>query len=709
MKKMTEKKPWFERTFLWSQTNLTEADANGRNLDFWKTYWRDNQIEGVIINCSGIVTFYHSEKEEQKKSGFHGHEDCFGLWNQAAREAGLSVVARMDMNVTEKNMEDIHPDWYCRDRDNFLIMAQGRYVTCINGGYYRKWIPSVMKEVIERYHPDGFADNNWSGLRRDTICYCENCRRKFREWCGKELPKAHDWEDPVYRQWVRWGYETRVELWDFFNETVRRWGGDHCLWVGMLNADVIETRGQFYDIRALISRSRMIFLDNQSREEDGGFEENLIHGSLIHALTEKNMIAAESMGQYYRGKRAFRLSSAAAGEARLWSLTGISGGISPWYHFVGAEGLDRRKFHVGPDILRWYGENREWLTERKNKANIAILWNQETFIYYGQSDVRERCVYPWLGFARVLAQSGIPFIPVHTMDIDRYRNQIETYVIPDIAVMSREETETIMEEIEFGKNVVITGESGNFEVSGQRRKENPVFKMLKLEDRNRIMGCEEAGFGDWSWHKAHNYLNLSQETHPIFCRLRDTSILPFGGKIHVVESTGSLEKIAEYIPEIPIYPPEFSWISQKTRLGGVFAGHYKDDSRVVYLAADIDRCYGKYGILDHRKLLADAVLWASKEAPAARVLGDGEFCVSVYGKGVKILIHIVNLTGCRTMPGTLEKAVKVYDLKAEVLCEKEVSKVYSLVEERSYEFAMRDKKAVIHIPMLNEHEFLVLE
>ena len=61
------------------------------------------------------------------------------------------------------------------------------------------------------------------------------------------------------------------------------------------------------------------------------------------------------------------------------------------------------------------------------------------------------------------------------------------------------------------------------------------------------------------------------------------------------------------------------------------------------------------------------------------------------------------------MPGTLEKAVKVYDLKAEVLCEKEVSKVYSLVEERSYEFAMRDKKAVIHIPMLNEHEFLVLE
>ena len=68
----------------------------------------------------------------------------------------------------------------------------------MNGPYYKEYIPAVLTEIVERYHPDGFADNSWMGLRVKQICYCENCRKKFREAYGLELPEAVDFDDPVF-------------------------------------------------------------------------------------------------------------------------------------------------------------------------------------------------------------------------------------------------------------------------------------------------------------------------------------------------------------------------------------------------------------------------------------------------------------------------------------------------------------------------------
>ena len=51
------KAPWYKRTFLWGQTNLTEDDPEKGDLDFWIDYWKKTGVEGVIINCGGIVSY----------------------------------------------------------------------------------------------------------------------------------------------------------------------------------------------------------------------------------------------------------------------------------------------------------------------------------------------------------------------------------------------------------------------------------------------------------------------------------------------------------------------------------------------------------------------------------------------------------------------------------------------------------------------------
>ena len=52
--------PWYRRVRRWGQTNLTEDDPKNCDLEFWREQWRRTAVQGVIINCGGIVAYYPS-------------------------------------------------------------------------------------------------------------------------------------------------------------------------------------------------------------------------------------------------------------------------------------------------------------------------------------------------------------------------------------------------------------------------------------------------------------------------------------------------------------------------------------------------------------------------------------------------------------------------------------------------------------------------
>jgi len=199
------------------------------------------------------------------------------------------------------------------------------YITCINGPYYEEHIPSILREIVERYHPEGFTDNSWSGLGRGTICYCENCKRKFRERGGKELPQRKDWNDPAYREWILWNYSRRLEIWELNNQTAKSSGGPNCIWSGMNSGSISGQCQSFRDYKAICERAEIIMLDHQSRSDNSGFQNNSEIGKLIHGLLGWEKLVPESMAMYQAGRPTFRLASKPAPEARMWMLDGIAG------------------------------------------------------------------------------------------------------------------------------------------------------------------------------------------------------------------------------------------------------------------------------------------------------------------------------------------------------------------------------------------------
>ena len=186
---MAEQK-WYETTHRWCQTNLTEIDAAGCDIDFWKRYWLENHIQGIIVNAGGIVAYYPSRFPLQYRSRYLGDRDLLREFTDAAREMGLRVVARMDINRATKEFADARPDWFARDRSGAPYEAGGRFLSCVNSGYYTEYIPQLLEEILTTYHPDGITDNSWQGPSAKQICYCDTCREKFRRDTGLDLPQA---------------------------------------------------------------------------------------------------------------------------------------------------------------------------------------------------------------------------------------------------------------------------------------------------------------------------------------------------------------------------------------------------------------------------------------------------------------------------------------------------------------------------------------
>lgn len=703
--------PWYKSTFRWGQTNLTEIDPLRLGMDFWRDYWKKTSVQGVIINAGGIVAYYPSSNKLQYRAAFLGDRDILGEFSGAARNAGLIFLARMDSNRATKDFYDVHSDWFSLDVSGMPYTSGDRYIACINSPYYKEYIPELLEEIIRKYRPDGFADNSWTGLYRDRICYCGHCRKKFKKDSGYELPLKIDWNDPVYKIWVKWSYSCRTENWDLFNEVTRNTGGEDCLWIGMINANPVSSHCSFCDLKEVGKRSHIVLCDHQSRDDQNGFEQNSLNGYLLHGLAGWEKIIPESMANYVRGERTFRLASNPPEETRIWMLEGFAGGLSPWYHHIGAAHEDRRQFANVIPVMQWHEKNQDFLYERLPLANAGLVWNQDNIEFYGRENANERVALPWHGFVRAMTRARIPFIPVHADHIERDAEKLDVLILPDISAMSDSQCLAIKNFIKQGKSLIFTGTTATMNEWGEIRNEFPLKDLTGITPTGAIEGVLGKQSASWEHFQAHNYLRIDMAGHGIFNGIEDTGILPFGGCVRRVESNGMLKAVATYIPEFPIYPPEFSWMRQeKTDLPVILAGTHDFGGRIVYFAGDIDRCYGRTHLPDLGSLLSNAILWALDGNIPMKVEGPGYLDCKIYKQGRRFILHLVNLSGCNMTPGYVEEVLPVGPLKITVKLDDFIPATARYkVSGVNHPVCIEANNAVLNIDKLHKHEMIVLE
>ena len=153
----------------------------------------------------------------------------------------------------------------------------------------------------------------------------------------------------MYRQWIMWNYARRIEVWELNNRVTQSAGGRDCIWSGMNSGSVTCQARSFRDMREVSKRAEIMMLDHQRRDDDTGFQQNGDTGKRVHSLLGWDKLAPESMAMYESGPGYYRVASKPAPEARMWMISGIAGGIQPWWHFVAAYHEDRRMYNTpGP-------------------------------------------------------------------------------------------------------------------------------------------------------------------------------------------------------------------------------------------------------------------------------------------------------------------------------------------------------------------------
>lgn len=701
---------WYERTKRWCQTNLTEIDGKVCDVSVWKAFWQRNQIDGIIVNAGGIVAYYPSENPLQYRSPYLAQRDLLGEFVRAAREADLTVVARMDCNRADEACYRAHPDWFSVDAEGQPYMADGRYIACVNGEYDKTYIPKQLLEIIRRYSPDGFADNSWQGLPASKICYCQTCRDKFHNDCGLNLPAAADWNDETYRRWVKWSIDCRMENWRLFNDVTRN-AKEDCLWLGMVNADPVNAHCSMYDLHQIGHSMPFLMVDHQSRDALNGFEQNLVNGLLLHALCPPGALLAESMAHYARGVYTFRRSAMPPLELQLWMMTGIAGGISPWLHIVGAVQEDKRQLFMDEDLMDWHARHQAYLENRVPVASVGLVWSQQNVTFYGRDCAEQRCGQPWRGFVHALIRARIPFVPVCAADIPTAASQIRLLILPDVAVMTDEQLSRLQAFMQSGGYVLATGATGMLDELGMPRSDHHADALLGIWREE--LQVEEAYRAGWEHDSLHTYLRIEQPEHALFKPFANTSILPFGGWRQPIKGIcAHMRVLATYIPAFPYYPPEFAYMSQAhTDLPLILAGDSPFGGRVMVLAADIDRRYGQAALPDHGDLLEAAVRWLLPDGMPMEVEGNGYLATVLYRQGNRRIVHIVNLSGSGVSPGFAEQTYPIDGIVVRLKAEEDTvwKKARALVSCKELPMERRAGEWAISLETLHMHECIVIE
>jgi len=214
---ISDRDTWFNRPMRWAQLTLVENDPGNFDPDFWLSYFKRIHADAACLSAGGIVAYYPTVIPFHHRSAWLGNSDPLGYLIEGCRKMKMSVIARTDPHATWQNVYDAHPDW-------IAITAKGEkrchwanpelWVTCGLGPYNFEFMSKVHEEIMEQYQVDGIFSNRWTG---SGICYCEHCKKNFKDYSGMQLPLTNNQFDPVYQKYTEWNTKRLRELrvlWD---------------------------------------------------------------------------------------------------------------------------------------------------------------------------------------------------------------------------------------------------------------------------------------------------------------------------------------------------------------------------------------------------------------------------------------------------------------------------------------------------------------
>jgi hypothetical protein len=686
--------PWYRRIKRIGQTNFNEKDPQNANVTQWADYWASAKVDAVALSVSGPVAFYPTEVPFFHRSAYLNGRDLFGECVSAAKKCGLRVYGRMspDIQWADRKLLEAHPLWFRRNQDGSLqSSAPNIAFTCQFSGQFTEQQPAILRELNARYEIDGIYMNGWPTMQ---VCYCENCR------------KIGDPHSPEYKAALM---SSATDLINLYKKIVMEKSPDN-FYSCNLGGGLKEWG---LDQWQLTREALWLTADNQSRSEViAPVWQDAQQVKFAHALMGGRPVAAVSASYTRAGQIAWRnvTDTSAEPECRM-AQTAAAGGIV-WYHWLGLEqgfNQDRRWQKPGRDFLSWHARHDKHFHNVGSLARVAILASPRSVALYKAATTEDK-TDAIQGIYAVLVEARIPFDFVHEEELNSESGQerlamYAALILPNVALLSDAQCNALERYVARGGSLVATFETGLYDETGKPR---PDFAL------GNLFGISKAGSRNRSTASATDpmtsvHLQSIRQRGPITAGFEDTEWI--AGPEWSIPLAPIADPIMTMMNPYPVYPPEAVYTREAPTNSPSVVLQEKGNSRLAYLAGDMDASYWRLDNADLGLQLRNVIQWVLHDKNPVLVGGEGLMEVCAWKTEPGFAVHMLNYNGPNAFRGRMRTPVTLGPqiVRLELPLDAKIRSASLLWAERPLEFRQHGRTVAFTVPSVKAYEVAALE
>jgi hypothetical protein len=420
----------------------------------------------------------HRSKWVPKPAGL-GDRDVLREAVDEARRHRLPLIAYCQIQYPAHELRE-HPDWKMRAADGKPI----DYLVCYNSPYTNV-VKGLLAEMLE-YGVDGFhLDMIDQGFGPPHGCWCERCQALFQADHDRPMPKAVNWADEDWDRMLQFRYATSDRLEKALTDYVRS-----------LNPNVTVD----FNYHGSPPFSWEIGQTPVTHAGNGDFvtgEAGLWAFGALSASFNAAWYRAATPGKPFqvavqRGVRMYHDQTTRPLNDMRWEMfvllahgafvtmidkTAYDGWLDPLaYDRIGLLLGEARakRMHFGQTPVREVGiyfsrRTRDWHGRDKPPSYFQSV-----------QGVHKACVFEHLGFGFVFDEN---------VDLQALQ-QFPVVGLPNAAILSEREVELFRRYVELGGNLLVTGQSGQFDRLGKELPEGLLGRLIGARVKGRMAGSD---------------------------------------------------------------------------------------------------------------------------------------------------------------------------------------------------------------------------
>ncbi len=635
------------------QTNFREIDMESIDAESYVRTLKDFDATVALINVGGLLASYDTAVEDHTRSRYLHGSSLKSIMDACHRE-GIRVLARMDFSKASEEVFLHHPDWAYRRPDGHIVNYNGYVHMCISGDFLQKKSFEIMEEVMRTLPIDGVFFNMGGFKTRDYsynyhgICHCENCRRRFREFSGFELPLKENMDDPVFRRYKA------------FQEKL-----------------VCETNRRLYKLIKSIREDTLIggldFIRTETKTEYGSDDAPWNYGSASVARGGSSLDGAPLITNAAVDFIGFRYRHNSVGKERmaLRFSQDIANFCGLDYYIMGPlEGhLDRSSYPVVKRAFSYMKRHEDTYRKMRMYRNALVIRN-------GGNDQLTKESKGWI---RALTESHIPFGEVGP-GIIRKETDLSSFkavIVPGLDKVPSVLRDKLDDFVFQGGVLIVSGANNYYDGLYEKYGTIPYVSM-KNTAITKIANDQISGM-----------LGIKDGDRSILPSLNDTDVLYYGEKYAFCEYPEESERHLSFIPPHPFGPPELCYPREEREEPGFVVYRY-GNGRAIYIPWNIGERFHMDGYLSLFYLIKDilencAGLESVEDAPFSPMV---EVTLGVLDGGKRMMVHLVNGTGC--FGNSVYAPVPVYGIELKLPSDRGPLSIVDIERGESIPFSYND-------------------